>query len=334
MFYFITYPDWEGHWHKFYNFAVCSELEKHGIKYQKIVTDYVSPDIKYVLEGLQNIKSSHGDVWFFSMAQSPAIEMVERKPGRKYGHIHGLSCFPFEPAVLNGYDLQEEKVFKYYDKLFLSSQWSYENAVTHFKKFASKFVLTGFPVDFNVYKPYLNVPKQENLVVFNQRFSWERLPLVEIELSNLLILEGYEVWHLYPPISFDSKRISNNSQLERLRIIGEGIGMKFIPNSTKAEYHANLAKASFVITTSICDNLPVALIEAIYMGAVPIAPWGMCFPEFVHHDNLYRPYDINHILSLVKQKPLRDHNIGKYDKAKVIERWLDEMNIQLLKEEK
>ncbi|MFO8061160.1 MAG: hypothetical protein R6U70_10970 [Bacillota bacterium] len=325
MLYFVTYPGWDGHWHKYYNQAVCSELKRHGIEYLQIVTDYTSPDIESSLRKLQEIRSSTRDVWLFSMAQNPAIDLVEHRAGRKYGHIHGLTCFPFEPAVLQGVDLQENRRFAHYDGLFLSSRWSYDNAVRSYDEHAGRFVLTGFPMDYSVYEPYLDVQKDENLVAFNQRFSCERLPLIEIEVARQLISSGYEVWHLHAQ---DERMVAAICpRARRLREIGMRVGLQFVANATKEQYHQNLARAATVVTTSICDNLPVSLIEAIYLGAVPIAPDAMCFPEIVHRDNLYSPYELAQILRLVRCRPKRHHSITGLAKEAVVERYIEAMEL-------
>jgi pantothenate synthetase len=105
------------------------------------------------------------------------------------------------------------------------------------------------------------------------------------------------------------------------------IGMEFVYNPTKEMYHQNLAKASFVVTTSISDMLPNSMLEAIYVGAVPVAPRNLCFPEFIHPDNLYTPYDLQEIIDIIVKKPVRQHDIMKYSKDIIIERYLNEMNI-------
>lgn len=326
MLYLVTYPGWDGHWHKYYNRAVCSELTSRGIEYRRIITDYTSDDIGSTLQDMQKIKSSAHDVWLFSMAQNPAIDLVEHRPGRKFGHIHGMACFPFEPAVLQGVDLQENRRFGYYDGLFLSSRWSHDNAARSYREHADRFALTGFPMDYGVYGPYLDEPKDPDLVVFNQRFSCERLPLIEIELARQLHSSGHRVWHLYAPV--DGMIATHCPRMQQLASIAEGVGLKFVANSTKEQYHRNLARASVVVTTSICDNLPVSLIEAIYMGAAPVAPDAMCFPEIVHPDNLYPPYDLAKMMDLIQRQPDRHHNIMDLAKEKVVQNYLQAMELR------
>lgn len=325
MIYFITCPEWDGHWHKYYNKGICSEFSIRGIPYSKIIVDFKSPNISKDVKEIQRINSKEDDIWLFSMAQNPIIDLVEWKPGRKYGHIHNLGCFLFDPTVMEGIDTQEKRRLDYYDKLFFSSMWSLKSADFTYNNLTDRFVLTGFPLDYAIYEEYKSVPKDSKLIVFNQRFSWERLPQLELELGINLIKRGYRVQHLYAPL--ENERISNDGTLERLKSLGQLNGIEFIPNPSKEGYHKDLAKASFVITTSICDNLPVAILEAVYLGAVPIAPCSMCFPEFIHRDNLYTPYNLEEIIELVNERPVRNHNIDQYRIDKVISEYLKAMEL-------
>ena len=221
--------------------------------------------------------------------------------------------------------MQEEKRFGYYDKLFCSSHWALENAANAYPQYQSSLAYTGFPLDFSQYESFFNIPKQDNLVVFNQRFSWERLPLIEIELGRHLTARGYEVRHLYAPVS--GNEVSTDPRLQQLATIAQSAGLKFIPNPTKKEYLENLAQATVVVTTSICDNLPVAMLEAICLGAVPVAPNAMCFPEFIHPDNLYPPYDLDYMEQLVIEQPIRPHAIEQYAHEQVLARYLAYMGL-------
>ncbi|MGI6129020.1 MAG: hypothetical protein ACOYEO_02850 [bacterium] len=285
-----------------------------------IVTDYTSPSIRETITELQTVQSTPEDIWFFSVAQNPAIELVEHKPGRKFANISNLSCFPYDPARLEGVDMQEDKRFGYYDKLFCNSRWAQEAAAQTYPHHRPRLVYTGFPLDFSRYEKYWSVPKQPNLVVFNQRFSWERLPLIEIELARRLIAQKYEVKHLFAPVA--GSKVSADPRLQQLAIIAQSTGLKFIPNPTKKEYLQNLSRAAVVVTTSICDNLSVAMLEAIALGAIPVAPKAMAFPEFIHPDNLYPPYDLACIEQLVIEQPQRPHTIDQYGHELVLAKYL------------
>ncbi len=325
MLYFVTYPDWQGHWHKYYNRAVCRQLHKLNLQYQRVVTDYYSSSIDSALQDMQAIRSKQTDAWLFSTAQNPAVELVEQKPGFKYGHVHNLECMRFEPSRLQGISLREKRRLNYYDRVFFSSRWSLQRAQNSYPGMSARFVLTGFPMDYEIYQPYRQIAAQPDLVVFNQRFACERLPPVEVELAARLIKNGFRVQHLHP--SANGLPRTGCPLTKQLRRLGEEAGIEFVGNDNKHQYHARLARAGCVITTSICDNLPVALIEGIRLGAVPVAPRGMCFPEFVHQDNMYRPYDLAAIERIVRRAPRRVHAIAQYARQKVVNSYIKAMRM-------
>ncbi len=324
MIYFITYPDSESHWQGMYNDSVTGELAAKGLPCQKIVVDFFAPGCEAVLKEIQFIQSTSDDIWLFAWAQNPVIEIVEQKPGRKFGHVHGLGCFIFEPSVLLGVDLNEDTRFGYYDRIFVNSEWSYQNACDAYPRHKHRFVITGFPMDYAKLDPYRGTPKQKNLVVFNQRFALERNPTLVVELARLLTLEGYRVAQLSgEPAESVASRYPD---LGRLLRAGKRAGLEFLYNPSKDTYHRRLAEASVVVTTSLCDNLPVAMLEAIHLSVVPVAPRAFCFPEFVHPDNLYAPYLLEEIVELVREAPEREHRITQYGREAVIEKYIEAFN--------
>jgi glycosyltransferase involved in cell wall biosynthesis len=321
MIYFITYPDSQGHWQGLYNDAVTGEFEARGLEHRKIVVDYFSPGCTEVLKEIQFMHTTSDDIWLFAWAQNPLIEAVEQKPGRKFGHVHGLGCFVFEPSVLLGVDLREDVRFGYYERVFLNSEWSYRNAVQAYPSHEDKFLITGFPMDYQKLDPYRGIQKDERLVVFNQRFALERNPTLVVELARLLTQKGHRVAQLSGDAADTLAR--RYPDLGRLLRAGSRAGLEFVHNPTRDEYLRRLAASSVVITTSLCDNLPVAMLEAVYLSIVPVAPRAFCFPEFVHPDNLYSPYLLDEIVRIVEAAPVRAHRIGQYGKEKVIQKYIE-----------
>jgi len=157
-------------------------------------------------------------------------------------------------------------------------------------------------------------------VVFNQRFCVEKLHFVEVEVGRRLVQEGYRVSHL-SGWSWEDV-IYHLPESRALLTELSRVGVKWVHNPTKDVYHRRLAAASVVVTTSIADMLPNSLLEAVYLGVVPVAPRGLCFGEFIHPDNLYTPYDVNEIVSKVVESPIREHRIEQYAKETVMDRVL------------
>ncbi len=326
MFYFMGYNDNEGNWTGNFNKAVRNELNRRNISYIELPPwdwDSVNAPVDYYA----GIESTESDIWFIGWAQSPIIEIIQNKKGRKYGIVVGATANPFEPAVFWEAKQYINERFRLgvYDKIFAVSDWCRELLVSAYPEIQHKVVSTGFPIDYRIYDSYKYIEKQPNLVVFNQRFSIEKLNIIEIELSRRLISMGYMVKHFsgHPLDSVASLNITTAALLDLM----QKIGMEFVYNPTKEIYHQNLAKASFVITTSISDMLPNSMLEAIYMGAIPVAPKNLSFSEFIHPDNLYTPYDIQEMVDIIVKRPVREHDIMKYSKELIIERFLNEMNI-------
>ena len=325
MFYFMGLNETSHSWTGNFTNAVRKELQRKNVPFRLLPPlDWQSTDAS-IVQKYQEINSSQSDSWLIGWAQSPAIEFIKDKPGHKFGMVVGLTAMPFEPAVLYGTAemLREPQRLQLYDRLFVNSHWCKQCLIRSYPDLKDKVIVTGFPVDFNIYEKYLDQDKKDNLVVFNQRFAPEKLHVLEVELTRRLKALGYQVQHLTGVKP--SRMMRYSSEMSMLMRRATEAGLEWLYNPTKSLYHQRLAKASTVVTTSIADMLPLSLIEAIYLRAVPVAPAHMCFVEFVHADNLYTPYDLNEVLSVVQQRPDKKHNIQQYRSERVVQRFLEEM---------
>lgn len=327
MLYFIGYEDSQDNWTGNFTQAVKEILVRRNISF-RVLPPYNWRGPSMPLREYLQIESRDDDQWFFSWAQSPLIELLAHKKGRKYSLVVGLTKFHFDPLIFveAGDELRESQRLSLYDKIFTVSHWCKLCIIRAYPFLQNRVVYTGFPHDFNIYEPYRRIEKEPDLIVFNQRFALERLPVLELETARMLIECGFRVQHLTGTAPETIKK--NYPSMASLLCEAEQIGLHFVHNATKDEYHKNLAKASVVITTSIADMLPASLIEAIYLGAIPIAPRAFCFPEFVHDDNLYAPYDLREIIALAEMRPKRHHKIEQFSKETVVETFMREMELE------
>ncbi len=174
MLYFMGYSHSEGNWTGHFTRAVRRELVRRGIAFKEVPPyDWYASDVP--LEKIQNIDSRQGDAWFISWAQSPIIELIRDKPGRKYGFVVGLTAMPFEPAVLveAAAPLRERYRLSLYDGIFVNSGWCMKCLCRSYPDLAQRVSVTGFPFDFEIYEPYRTISKDDRLVAFNQRFAPE-----------------------------------------------------------------------------------------------------------------------------------------------------------------
>jgi hypothetical protein len=197
MLYFMGYNDNEGNWTGNFNKAVRNVLANRNISYTELPPfDWDTTDAP--LDYYRSIDSSENDIWFIGWAQSPIIESIQYKKGRKFGIVVGAVANPFEPSVLmeGSQYINERYRLGLYDKIFAVSDWCKQTLISAYPEIQHKVISTGFPIDYGIYDQYKNYEKQPNLVVFNQRFAFEKLNIIEIELSRKLIGMGYRVQHL------------------------------------------------------------------------------------------------------------------------------------------
>lgn len=323
MLYILGYYE-SGSYTASFNKAVLSELDTRNIDYVKL-PPYNWEHPNECFQFCTSIDSSEDDTWFMGWAQTPVIEAIKDKKGKKYGFVVGTTANPFEPANILKVDIKERYRLGLYDKVFTISKWCRNTMINAYPEMKDKLVAVGFPMDFKELDKYKNSPKQPNLVVFNQRFSVEKLPMIEIEVSRRLIAMGYEVRHLAEQTMQElSAQCKTTAALLNLMT---NIGIKFIHNPTKEAYYEQLSKASVAITTSISDTLSIATVEAIYLGVIPVAPMAFGFPEYINPNNLYSPYDLEQIINMVLSKPITEHYILKYSKNLIIDKFLKEMDI-------
>ncbi|ACL77098.1 glycosyltransferase family 1 protein [Ruminiclostridium cellulolyticum] len=326
MLYFMGYTDNEGNWTGNYTRAMRNELNKRHIEYVEIPPyDWytANPPIDYY----NSINSNKDDVWFFGWAQTPAMEILKDKPGKKYGIVVGATANPFEPANLWGTTdwCNERFRLDQYDTIFAVSDWCSRLLTKSYPELQGRVAVTGFPIDYSIYDPFKHIEKVDNLVIFNQRLTIEKLHVVEVELARRLVAKGFKVQHLSGTSREELSKQSTT--LAALLNIMDNSGIEFIHNTVKETYHTNLAKASIAVTTSISDMLPNSMLEAIYLNLVPVAPRNLCFPEFIHSDNLYTPYDLDEMVEVIMKRPVRKHPIMRYSLECVVDKYLKYMNL-------
>jgi len=322
LIYFVTEPAGEGSYLHTFQRVVMGEFARLGIPFCHVpLRGPVVDEVNY--RTIASVSATERDVWFFAYAHNPAVRFVALRPGRRYGHAHGLAALAYEPAVLAGFDLDERRTLSHYHGVFLNSEWALGAARTAYPDLAPRLHVTGFPLDIDALRAYRSARRRPGLVVFNQRFSLEKLHILEVAMSEWLLGAGYEVWHLLP--EEEEARVLADREAGALYRAGKRMGMRFQVTRTKGEYYHLLAQASVVVTTSLADTLSVGTVEAIAMGVCPVAPrWGP-FPEYVHADNLYRPFNLREALALVAAAPEREHEVDRFSGPAVVGRYLNLM---------
>ena len=326
MLYVIGYPESETNWTGTFMRALRKELLRLSVPFAELPPfDWRGPAAP--LGTYLNVKSTPDDHWFLGWAHSPLIELLQQKKGQKFGLAVGMLANHFDPIIFTGQAeaMREKERLGLYDGIFAVSRFCRECLVDAYPSLENKVHYTGFPVDFGEYASYQGIKKESGLVVFNQRFALERLPVLELEVAKILSSRGFRVQHLSGATLDKLNRRS--PWLSAILSEAGACGLEFVHNRTKDEYCRSLAKASAVVTTSIADTFSVAMVEAICLGVIPAAPAAFCFPEYVHADNLYTPYDFDEIMNIVLQRPQRHHRIAQFSAERVVGRMVAQIGL-------
>lgn len=295
MLYFLTEQENEGGYFKIYNNNIRKLLNKREIPYKEIIL--YSNEFNKNISLIKQLKSDANDIYLLSYAHNPIINYLKFLPGKKFAHAHGLEASIFEPAILLGYELNEEEAFSIYDGIFVNSSWAKSIIIDRYPAFEKKIIVSGFPFDPDDLKEYKSIKKEENLIVFNQRFALDKLHIIEIYLSEILTNQGFKVMHLLP--QDDLIRIGRDREARVLYKEGMKRGVVFNSSKNKGEYYSKLAKAKYIITTPIAETLSLGVLEGAALDVNPIAPdWGP-FPEYLNPTSLYPPYNIDKILNIL-----------------------------------
>ncbi len=326
MLYLVTQPDNEFSYQKMQNNSLRQYLKYYKISFREIClesTDCITNDTK---NKIALSYSTPKDTWFITYAQYPVIDLISTKPGRKFAHIHGIEAFLYNPAVPLKYPQYQDTKLRMYDGIFVNSVWSHSLIAQSYPDIAHKTYISGFPINPRYFDPYRNITKIENLVIFNQRFSYKKLNILEAYLTDKLIGAGYRVMHLCSRCSY--QELQNNIELRNMMNEYIKRGLELTVSSTERDYYEKLAHGSILITTAIWDTLSIETLEAIELGLIPIAPDTGPFKEYLHPDNLYRPYNVDDILSKVYARPVRPSNINKYYVNNVIKIYFEKMGLK------
>jgi len=314
MLYLILERESEFGYHSTYNTELRRYLDSHNIKFKEInlEKDYFC---QTNLDSINSIQSSNEDIWLFSYAQNPLINKVLDKPGRKFAHIHGLEALLYEPAVLHGYRLYEEILLYYYDGLFVNSDYAYSVIKKSYPVAAAKTTVTGFPFDVSFAERFKHIEKNEKVIAFNQRFDMDKLHMLEVYICEELIDLGYTVMHICSKGEYE--RIQWDREAKNLLNEAVKMGVQVLVTKSKDDYFEKLAKAKFTITTSIADTLSICMLEAAALGSISIAPNIGPFPEYICPENLYRPFNVEQIIDIVKKCKNTSVNLAEYSPEKV-----------------
>ena len=203
------------------------------------------------------------DLWHPGLPESIAyMNYFARKNVRLRGLIHAGSWTDtdFVRDMERWAKNFEDTLFDIADEIYCGSDFIKNDIVKKRIINPDKLVSTGFPLDvenLNKIKPV----EKEDIVIFSGRNVDEKQPWLFKQMRD---------------------KIGDNN-------------IKFINtlehNFSKEEYYKLLSRAKVVVSFALQENFGFSILEACYLGCIPVVPNRLVYPELYSEEYLYNTFE-------------------------------------------
>lgn len=133
---------------------------------------------------------------------------------------------------------------------------------------------------------------KEKKVVFSSRLDKEKNPFFMLECAKKF-LNSYQDWTWHVTTSGKSFKSMAPGVVEALEAYAkEEPRFKLLSNLTKEEYYTELATSKIQFNTSLQDYVSWTVLESVTFGCDVVFPNFRSFPEFIHVNRRYVPFDL------------------------------------------
>jgi glycosyltransferase involved in cell wall biosynthesis len=142
--------------------------------------------------------------------------------------------------------------------------------------------------------------KKKNVVVYSSRLDKEKNPFFMMQVAEKF-LEENTVWEWHVTTSGKSFRSMMPGVIDALESLAKRQPrFKLLSGLTKEEYYLELATCKIQFNSSLQDYVSWTVIEATAFGADIVYPNFRSFPEFIAADRLYKPFDVDSAIYVIK----------------------------------
>ena len=355
-----------GHWYRWfpkkfrkagYNVKIVDgepltdKIEKGAFLDVNGATYYTLTQLQKIARTFRQGEVKNEDIFFFGDIEFPGyVETIKRLAElqninvKLYGFLHAGSYTreDFVSKLAPWHKYFELGWLKVCDGVFVGTYYHKSQVVNlRVKPYApeedqqeliNKIHVTGNPWNTEEVRSMVQpLPKKENIIIFPNRFDYEKRPNLFLDLCLILADEypdlEYVVTTSHPSIK------SNQPWLVKLCLaIQERFKGKLMvyKNLEKASYYYLLAKSKIMFSSSIEENFGYTVLEAMTFGTNPLLPNNYSYPELVNGDRRFLYSNLDEALEKVP-KLLKTYSHNLLKKARVYDRSIDRM-IQIMEE--
>ncbi len=309
MLFFVTENTPQTRRLEIYQRTVREELRDRGIAYREIS----------VTEGFDGerlgSKSNRQDIWFFADINNPFFSRTSTLSGEVLVSVHS-------PNHITERNIQ---LLKTCSKFFVDSSWSVKRICERYPVLGKKSVISGFPFSRCKLEDLDTVKTEEDLVIFNQHFCADRLHVLQVWLTQKLADENYRIHHLCHKNSL--KEIWHDREARVLLREARKRGLQLVICNDDKQYYDHLTRGAILTSTWIHGGLSVGILEAAALGVTPLAPAYGPYLEYLPEQNLYSPYNLDHLMNKIYSPPPSPERLNLTNPATVVDTYIKAMEI-------
>ena len=243
--------------------------------------------------------------------------LIEPNVVKKWGnqkvifHAHGAASFTIDDYFMeeDKWFIDEKRAFEKADVVLLNSNTAKRAAEEYYgieDLYNSEVI--GFPIDFDEFDGYEAVEKKNKIAIVG-RLDYDKAPFPYLRDLKMLKDVGYE-------ILFITAECSNN-----MKLMLERAGFEVFFGVDKSEYYKKLAEAKYVFVGVRSDSLNVSVVEAAYLGVIPVLPNTELFKE-LYPKNVYEYLNFESVCEGLKNFKKIDRGLlkGRFSYEKVFDR--------------
>lgn len=305
---------------------LTDKIEKGAFLDVNGATYYTLTQLQKITRAFRQGKVDNEDIFFFGDIEFPGyVETIKRLAElqnvkvKLYGFLHAGSYTKedFVTKLAPWHKYFELGWIKVCDGVFVGSQY-HKDAITERRirpyvpdpvermDLEKRIHVTGNPWNTKeVLSMVTPLPEKEDIIIFPNRFDYEKRPNLFLDLCLILHKE-------FPSLKFliTSSRPSLKSShpwlVKLWEAVTDHIPVVFRVGLTKEEYYQLMAKSKIMFSSSIEENFGYTVLEALTFETRPLCPNKYSYPELLQNndDFLYEDMDdaLNKIEFLLEQK--------------------------------
>lgn len=276
--------------------ALCDKIKVGAFLDVNSTIHWKAEQVKQVAALFHNNHVKDGDIFFVADMWFP-VELLKYLiqlngiDAKVYAFLHAgtYTTEDFAAPMANWAKHVEVGWATALDGIFVGSQYHKEAFLNRrliaaglpWQSISDKIHVTGNPFNSaEVRLKGLYPSTKENLIIFPNRFDYEKRPNDFLNIATIL-KDRYPDWAFAICTSRNSMRSSHSWLTDLLYALNKHKIVQYNYDMTKEQYYQMLSRAKVMVSTTIEENFGYCTLEAMALDTIPVVPNRFSHPEIV-----------------------------------------------------